>query len=232
MKQAIKTEVGEFKERPILFKGSMVKAILEGRKVQTRRLVKLPQCEFPYGCYGVKDGKFLFGEGDYPEDGTFPIKPPFGMPGDWLWIRETWQISELWTEPDTECIGYRADGEIRECNEHREQIYDPLRFRLHAKDPDNGDSNYCPKWRTPIFMPRWASRIDLIVTGVKVERVQRIDEYDAYQEGVESVSPYGTYREGFKYLWDSINAKRGFSWDSNPLVWVIQFEVKGGSSGN
>ena len=74
----------------ILFKAEMVRAILAGRKSQTRRVVKLPPCEYEYQFYGIGSGEFLFGEADYPEEGVFPVRCPYGQDGGKLWVRETW----------------------------------------------------------------------------------------------------------------------------------------------
>lgn len=165
------------KERPILFSGPMVRAILEGRKTQTRRVIKPqptqfedPQCAF--GAYGqVKDERHLFfWESEYPEEGSIRWGLcPYGQPGDRLWVRETAWISPpdfaesdhhwpLDNEGRRRCIGYDAtmSDEGRRC----------------ARD-------YGVRKTPSIHMPRWASRITLEVTGVRVERLQEISEEDA-----------------------------------------------------
>jgi hypothetical protein len=172
------------KERPILFSGPMVRAILDGRKTQTRRVVKLRNDS----C----------GDPIMPNDPRMPC--PFGGPGDRLWVKET-------HGPSAGGMVYRADGGTA-C-------------------PDGG------KWRPSIFMPRWASRITLEVTGVRVERLQDISQADAMAEGVTQ----GVYRgltgsivatcedqvvEGYRELWQSINGPG--SWDANPWVWVVEFK--------
>jgi len=175
------------KERPILFSGPMVREILEGRKIQTRRVVsKQVLSEF------------------HPSSMSFETWCPYGKPGDRLWVRETWQFTgtELNVEP-----GY---------------VY-------RATDPDWSEMEGW-KWRPSIFMPRDASRILLEVTGVRVERVQEITEDDARAEGCQGEPEYTSkggqgwvYDFEFQKLWDSINAKRGYSWESNPWVWVVSF---------
>lgn len=172
------------KERPILFSAPMVRALLDGRKTQTRRVVK-PQPtatrEEAIRTYG-KGGTFIL------EAGFFGVRCPYGQLGDRLWVRETWGA----------CAGspvYRADD--------------------NATCPDGG------RWKPSIHMPRWASRITLEVTGVRVERLQDISEEDAIAEGVpeQRGDPWA-----FQCLWDSINgARERCSWAANPWVWAITF---------
>jgi len=213
------------KERPILFSGEMVRAILEGRKTQTRRVIKPhpPLSEWgitkPWSVSAFQVGR-LFCPGT-----TREYKCPYGEPGDRLWVRETWAYCSKCShkQPEKpEGVIYKADGDgFSTC---------------HVCDPKSMQPDY--RWRPSIFMPRWASRITLEVKDVRVERVQDITESDAEAEGCtpweyQHVDP-GTgehlgnelsYRLGFHYLWDSINAKRGYGWDTNPWVWVVEFEV-------
>jgi hypothetical protein len=219
------------KERPILFNGPMVRAVLEGRKIQTRRVVKFP--------------KWLSIDGEQPTDIPFrgdgfqdtrPImffdvrnncKCPFGSVGDRLWVRETWKP---WAYNDPH-IQYKAGGVACQGDS---RCYGVLsRLSTERVEP----------WRPSIHMPRWASRITLEITGVRVERLNDISEADAKAEGVESyhtthaksciqrsitgraedaiVSP-GPYRFPFIRLWESINGLG--SWAENPWVWVITFQ--------
>jgi len=178
-------------ELPILFSGEMVRAILDGRKTQTRRVVKLPVSEI---------GKMVKYRGDW----VLPCEwSPYGKSGDRLWVRETW-----WQWGGTEKrISYRADT-------------------LPSFAPNGG-------FRPSIFMPRWASRITLEVVDVRVERLQDISEDDAKAEGVMASGGWNAddteycvgYRTAFSRLWDSINAKRGYSWATNPWVWAVEFKV-------
>jgi len=192
------------KERPILFNAAMVNAILEGRKTQTRRVIK---CEMKW-------------DGDDFGESLEPVKHcPYGLPGDRLWARETWRAEEL--ESGLDGIRYRADDSFRAIQNSRASS-DRWMDAARPGDP----------WRPSIFMPRWASRISLEVTGVRVERVQKITEADAQCEGWDmSNLPEGhcydcTHhaRDWFAELWDSINAKRGYGWILNPWVWVIEFK--------
>ena len=219
------------KERPILFSTPMVKAILDGKKTQTRRVIK-PQPEehviIPDKINGLKWNGVNYGSITRDERGSIAETSlaticPYGQPGDTLWVRETWNVCD---------VGY--DG----YNGAFEAGY-PL-VTIPASKPEYGnmvyykaDGNEEPPWRPSIHMPRWASRITLQITNIKVERVQDITEKDAVAEGIETHlsgcwTPTGGYadnaRLAFGALWDSINAKRGYSWDDNPWVWVIEFE--------
>jgi hypothetical protein len=188
------------KERPILFNGEMVRAILDGRKTQTRRVIKPQPCSFWDRCDRlVSDaGQFgwVFYSSSIPLDHGSPKQPfPYGRPGDLLWVRETWAYKDGWTKP-----AYRADW----------------------KTPDKAIETMGAKWRPSIHMPRWVSRITLRVTDVRAERLQEIDEDSIVAEGGH-VYGAGAW-EWFVPLWDSINAPRGYSWSFNPWVWVVSFE--------
>lgn len=204
--------VTEVSERPILFGGSLVLAIIEGRKIQTRRVIK-PQPE--------------------PQELGCIVTPKcrYGGPGDRLYVRETFAIE---TYPiDNPDFVYRADR-CASWMDGDALVGDP--FYLPSDWEPTG------KWKPSIYMPKWASRIDLLVTGIRVERVQDISWQDAIAEGVVPVSCPCCFRavngctdcmdtgfaenpvDEFSMLWDSINSKRGFSWESNPWVWVVDFE--------
>ena len=174
------------KERPIIFSGEMVRAILDGRKTQTRRVIK-PQ---PLR--------------DYAE---LRSRCPHGVPGDRLWVRETHGFL-------AEQVLYRADVPS-DFEEYKKTAF----WRVE-------------KWRPSIHMPRWASRITLEITGVRVELVQRIGLGDITAEGIQAdlgPAAHSTINDSyvrFIELWDSINAKRGYGWDTNPWVWVLEFKQK------
>jgi hypothetical protein len=191
------------RERPVLFSAPMIRALLDGRKTQTRRIVK------PQPVYGSiehlgtgwywQPGKARWSNPASDADCAAGMIPrcPHGVPGDRLWVKETFG-------PCAGGIVYRAEG--------------------GAACPDGG------RWKPSIFMPRWASRITLELTGVRVERLQAITEEDARAEGVEPApfckagrrSELG-HVEAFEDLWDSINVDRA-PWSSNPFVWVIEFK--------
>lgn len=207
------------KERPILFSSEMVRAILDECKTQTRRVVK-PQPE--YGIIPCAWTGTLWAEID-AQGGCrchmAPARCPYGQPGDRLWVRETFAVitgdisGKVATSLDA--VEYRADGSAVG------EVITSARA-----------------WRPSIFMPRAYSRITLEIVGVRCERVNEISEADAQAEGADQefrtvvYSPAGvkdyhmpvSFRGGFANLWDEINAKRGYSWDSNPWVWVVEFE--------
>jgi len=224
------------KERPILFKASMIRALLAGTKTQTRRIAKWKPCEaglnlnfsgLEAGCYAndnpatgwvlrSRDG------GGCWNDRTWPLHCPYGTVGDRLWVRETFQ--PLWSgdrcpaslaDPAGWALGYPASDGVQEYH-----------------DPDDGLVTRC---KPGIHMPRWASRITLEMTNVRVERLQAITEDDALAEGVDvGTSQPATVngrpgsvvffnaRDAFAYLWNAINGDRA-AWASNPWVFVIEF---------
>ena len=180
----------------------MVRAILEGRKVQTRRVVK-PQPRVVHALYpdsSIETDR-IFRKGDQR------IHAPYQV-GTRLWVRETYG-----TRPDLSHVEYRAD---------RLDSVGALPFE-HIYDEQT-------KWRSSMFMPRKYSRIDLTVTDVRCRRLQDISEEDAMAEGFYQAvreSPNGVGQDvvgWYARLWDAINAKRGFPWASNPWVWAYTFE--------
>lgn len=186
------------KEKPILFSGPMARAILDGTKTQTRRVVEsaLNYRKYDGMELAVLDGKAYITNDDLAH---FELLCPYGQPGDRLWVRETW--------------GWVGD--------HHHEDHRSIYWKA-----DRGDWPKTRKWRPSIFMPRWASRLTLEVTDIRVQRVQEISEGDAKAEGatpsiVGDELDHLKYRAGFMALWDSINAKRGFGWDVNPWVWAI-----------
>ena len=226
------------KERPILFSAPMVRAILQGRKTQTRRVFKYPGMPTDPDFKARAITQDVLGDwvAWFTESNSFPsnfnwkewtdqcypngggIKCPYGKPGDRLWVRETWQATD-WIHPSNEEWGYiyRADTENAEAWE--------------SSDPDW-------KWRPSIHMPRAASRILLEVVNVRVERLQEISEQAAIEEGIERSGDllseelwFKNYldpnwlvpaRHSFSSLWESIYGPE--SWESNPWVWVIEFK--------
>jgi len=189
------------KERPILFSADMVRAILDGRKTQTRRVVKGDPNLVRWMPIQINRN-----QGWENEHGN-PINCPYGQGGDRLWVKETWATTE-------QSGVHKSDAEI---------IY-------RATDPDwETIEGWC--WKPCIFMPRWASRIDLEITSIHVERLQDITEMDAIAEGMMFERYDGnTYdelpaKEKLADYWDSLNAKSGYPWESNPWVWVIEFKV-------
>jgi len=217
------------KERPIIFSGEMVKAILDGRKTQTRRAVKtgiLAHSGLRYqGLFEDFSGVAFLGE----KSGTeYDFKNPYGQIGDRLWVKEK------------HCLPKQGGSAIGQDGYDNDVLYAAdeglQRFPLSGNWTQH-NRNF--KWRPSIHMPRWASRIDLEITGVRVERVQEITGADAKAEGgswdMDSAglncidADRNLARIYFVELWDSINAKRGFGWEANPWVWVIGFKIVGRS---
>jgi hypothetical protein len=225
------------KEHPILFSAPMMRAILEGHKTMTRRVIRsFPMTGYRWGGWIVEgargdEGKATVvpeGNSKYCGTGQILARCPYGQPGDRLWVRETFA---------TLCPG-SYEGEKPRANSGQDVRYAATDRLASASADIRGYT-----WRPSIFMPRWASRILLEVTAVRVERVQGISEEDARDEGSEAkrwndlkqcpISLIGgvgsalpsspRYRYGFYELWDSINARRGFGWDANPWVWVVEF---------
>ncbi|HDU8700541.1 TPA: hypothetical protein RG717_002316 [Morganella morganii subsp. morganii] len=205
------------KERGIIFNADMVRAILAGRKTQARRIIKAVPTTHDFHGWVMSstcakdEGKACWAIGDSPllKD---PIRRncPFGKIGDRLWVRETWQCG-LCTEST---FAYRATHKPSDLEEGWSEII---------------------KWRPSSQMPRWASRILLEITGVRVEQLQDINEEDAVAEGVAPL--HGGYwkhyqpdwtqhqlsaRGSFVTLWNSINGVD--AWYKNPWVWVIEFK--------
>lgn len=212
------------KERPIHFSGPMVRAVLEGQKTQTRRIVN-PQ---PWGYEPSLNGRGLweFCDDDEPDEKHHVFKCPYGMPGDRLWVRETWKYG--WTPACGHGIFYRADEHFKCFNTDG---YGDAYRTIVAK---YGNDFRKEPWRPSIHMPRWGSRITLEVTGVRVERLQEITIGDIVAEGIDPSCDVAAERHNrvsggaYVELWDSIYGKK-HPWASNPWVWVIEF--KKGDSG-
>jgi len=203
------------RERPILFSSEMVRAILDGRKSMTRRVVR-PQ---PDSVAAFQDGlptEAYYGgwpKGGYAKD----LICPYGQPGDRLWVRESFWAVEVEDQGignqflvyDEEFVG--SNPKPKELRPTLHLLAQPLRWGHHPS----------------IHMPRWASRITLEITAVRVERLKDITVTDAQAEGVTPLGVKGDgrrWRAAFRELWDSINAKRkALGWDANPWVWVISF---------
>jgi hypothetical protein len=188
------------KEKPIIFSSPMVKAILEDKKDMTRRVVKEPPCTDTFGSVNIRGFWFIPGR---DKDHAFDSVAPYCV-GDILWVRETWRKISM----GFDMFEYRAD---------------------------NLPQSVIP-WKPSIFLPRKAARIFLEVKHVHLEQIQSISERDAVREGIATLSfvlpdektklkpKGGTFRTEFKYLWDKLNKKRGYGWDKNPWVWVIEFK--------
>jgi hypothetical protein len=216
--------------KPILFSTPTVRAIIDGRKTMTRRVVAWKpyhdgeKINFNFSgmslgnyCTGVPSSGYVL----YSRDGrgswnqrTKPIQPPYKV-GDILWVRETWFCDEC----DPNCAGRNDENECP-FNRVGDMCYG---YKAQYENPNN------IKWHPSIYMPKEAARIFLKVTDVRVERLRDMSLYDVWSEGTPQM-PGNTDEDGavnqedFKYLWDAINAKRGYGWDMNPFCWVISFE--------
>ncbi|MDR5867974.1 hypothetical protein [Halomonas koreensis] len=202
------------KERPILFNDEMVRALLDGRKTQTRRLVKNQPAGDTQGndCRAAKvAGGFQW---QHRGGASKVFTCPYGKSGDQLWVRETW--GALFTDPPGTPGGRKP------------QPGDDIRYRADPGQDWQWRDGSLP-WRPSIHMPRWACRILLEVTAVRVERLQDITEDDARAEGCDNSSTeaahecgwYEKPRRAFRRVWEQINGSD--SWDANPWVWVIEF---------
>ncbi|EKN3404906.1 hypothetical protein AB5J03_003902 [Yersinia enterocolitica] len=185
-------------EKPILFNSEMVNAILSGRKTMTRRIIS----EKTLHLFGVAAGA---GEChplelcDERSQSYYLEFCPLGKPGDQLWVREAFATG-LCTEST---LAYRATHKPEDLEEGWGETI---------------------KWTPSIHMPRWASRINLLITGVRVERLQDISDADASAEGckISSMQSGECLSDMFARLWKSIYGDE--SWQANPCVWVIEFE--------
>ena len=221
-------------ERPILFSAPMVRAILEGRKTQTRRVVRRANSLVNGGhANAISWSRLNFAASEIFADAG---PSPAGNPGPYLhvprpdddtrhrvypkaqcaarlWVRETWR--PFGDRPCSECVG---PGNV-----------------MYAASADEAELAIF-KFRPSIYMPRWASRILLEITNVRAQRVQDISEDDAIAEGLrwhpaleawsaggDSWPTFTDPRRSFAGLWDSINASLGYGWDANPWVWAISF---------
>ena len=208
----------------------MVRAILEGRKSQTRRIIAFREftaSDTPGYDWTFRDHRCLWH--DYKADRFIREKCPYGTVGDRLWVRETWRI---WDGPRVGgrlyagCEPWDPDivtGSIKSATLTQLQWLKSRHIEYRASSSDSDGP-----WRPSIFMPRWASRITLEITDVRVQRLQVISEGDAIAEGWEPSADGNPGNGGpcdwFRALWDSINGKRpGCAWGDNPWVWAVSF---------
>lgn len=193
---------------PIIFGAESVRAILEQRKVQTRRVVK-PQPDDVRWTPVVLAGKH-----GWVDEHGYHLRGGYGGPGDRLWVKEAYMLHSR--------FDFEKPSQIPENARDRDYIF-------YIADRSRGaDGEYIappqPKWgvkRNALFMPRWVSRITLEITDVRVERLQDIRESDVIAEGYGHLHrPIG----GFVRAWNQLNTKRGYPWHENPFCWVISFK--------
>lgn len=220
------------KERPVLMHAKSINGILEGRKTQTRRIVK-PRPDVPWKISPIDDEWLVEG---WPKQEramqnfgrAHRIRCPYGKPGDQLWVRETFAISSV-----DGCLVSIARKErmpegktLADTDGGLDQTYlenlDEVRTAERLYDP------FLERWRPSIFMPRWACRLTLEIINIRVERVQSISEEDCFAEGVrilDEIAPYKdcpNYRIHFHELWDETNGKG--AWQKNDWCWVLSFK--------
>ncbi len=251
--------------KPIIFSIDMVRALVEGRKSMTRRVIK-NQPDTRHGRIDYENGVL---KESSKISGCWHVNRqqtcPHGQKNSYLWVRETYKYWD-WTDDGIPWIKYAANNEtiFHSCIPETwcEKLVDiwadlsiPENYNI-----DNAARDH--KWRSPIYCPRWASRLTLKITDIRVERVQDISEEDAKAEGVHDDDFYlegehdwnlcpkcggtklyngfgeslgvipdldcyecDTYKKRFKHLWNSLDKKGEHSWESNPWIWVIEFEL-------
>lgn len=208
------------RERPILFSAPMVRALLAGTKTQTRRVCKLD----------MRDGM------PGPEMASLLRCCPYGIPGDRLWVREAWRVTEKHDDkpprdltPRKMTVFFDAGGSIANQRSGKWERDDDLM-------PPGELLPWVGRLRHGMFMPRWACRLELEITDVRVQRLKDISEKDARAEGSACVDEFtgrevlfpdacnaGSWRLGYRVIWEGINGPG--SWDANPWVWVVAFKV-------
>lgn len=209
------------KERPILFSGPMVQAILAGQKTQTRRVVKpQPLHKWGSGVSSLHHQDYFSAHVELPGQREYVwIRCPYGKSGDRLWVRESWaQDREFYDDgilrasvcyAATPRVGIRVPGCIRDV--------DQMTY-LHESTPlEHHGWGWPIKWRPSIHVPRWASRITLEIVGIRIQQLSDISHADGRAEGFDSL-------DGFAVLWDRINEPRGYGWHANLWVWVVEFK--------
>ncbi|HGL5856951.1 TPA: hypothetical protein ACKFQM_003674, partial [Klebsiella pneumoniae] len=195
-------------ERGMIFNAEMVRALLDGRKTQTRRPIKWKQTRFTEIGEREDGSKWPWSE-DAEHACDFWHPCPFGAVGDRIWVREAFRVHSRATDVAT--LVYKA-SERNSWTEQTRRV--PVAVCNKPATPE--------KWTPSLHMPRWASRILLEITGVRVERLRSMSQDDARAEGVIAASGPMEAGLAFRELWDSIYGEE--SWKANPWVWVIEFK--------
>lgn len=244
------------KEYPLIFNSEMVRAILDGRKTQTRRIMKVQPDTPEFGVRQIIESSITKEIGMYfwsQEDArgikarSKPFSCPYGVVGDRIWVRETWAVVSHAFDDDGLMIDYVPDRPAKAVHEKPFGNGYYSGHAIYAADggftwgDDDGcvDGRSC--WNPSIHMPRWASRITLEITAVRVEQLNSLSQEDAQAEGMELTGWRPTYSDpdsggevltpydNFALLWESIYGEG--SWRANPWVWVIEFRrVEGGEA--
>ena len=201
-------------DRPIIFSAPMIHALLDGRKTQTRRVLRPQPSARPelHEPMSDEDAYWAVFDGD---EIAHRVQVPYA-PGDRLWVREGHAMVPATAYRMSEGVAQNADP--KDCD----------RACIYREGWDRSNGGF--RWRSPIHMPRWASRLTLTVTDVRVQRLQEISEDDARTEGfgslittVDKLGPSITARDGFRDIWNSIHGPD--AWDANPWVAAISFTV-------
>ena len=204
--------------KPIIFSAESVRAILQGRKTQTRRVVKPQPLDVPW-CTDSVNGDHFY---DKAKGSSVWLLPPY-QPGDILWVREAWAIYDLFANP--EYLTNNTEGAW-----FWNKKFEPSMVKNVVYKADFNEGKFKGAWRPSIHMPRAAARIFLRVSDVSVERLHEMDEQDATGEGMIGPPPGIHWHDGMELspimcalddyaaLWDILYAKRGYPWDSNPWV--------------
>lgn len=218
--------MSEPREKPMLFSSEMINAILDGRKTMTRRILKKQP---PFLGANIDDRINGYNSTEEDAEPIYSIKVPYKI-GDRIWVRETYSITE--DINGSPCVFYKADK------------YNILIGTLNGKDElltgiGNSECSEPEIYKPSIFMPRWASRITLEVTDIKVDRLHNVSEEDARKEGYTYASLHAMHEEAarmglmkmpddpllwFRELWNKINGER-IPWNQNPWVWVVKFKL-------
>jgi hypothetical protein len=239
------------RERPILFSAPMIRAILAGQKTQTRRVLRdqdpIDLGAFVHGAHLSRRPVFDKVANAVIGHRLAAVHCPYGVPGDRLWVRETFYCDNAFYPDGVGVEGMWRTVEGKRVpvpvDEQRKVMLDEDMYYRADGEPDFEGAEGPTPWRPSIHMPRWASRITLEITGVRVERLQAISDADARAEGVERIDTefgmclrtpqwraYGNEdtqycispEASFRTLWSSINGRE--SWDANPWVWVVEFK--------
>lgn len=214
-------------DKGIIFSAPMVRALLDGRKTQTRRLLKVPGImggRFPIlppeEAIELEEGEFRSGTFYYSSTSALsgPYRSGYSV-GDRLYVREAWHVRGEFS--DIIEVGYRA-SERQGYTQYVEHI------AVEQAVPSKGKWPVFPKYGPSIHMPRWVSRLWLNVTEVRIEPLQNISELDARSEGIYLTSSE-QYRRQFRLLWDGLHTEEGTSWLDNPWVVALTFEVHQGN---
>lgn len=230
------------RERGIIFGPESIGAILGGRKTQTRRVahfesydggaLNLAASSLVPAHYhtGMPSSGFVLSSRDDSgcwNDRTKPVRSPYGLPGDRLWVRETFSTDSSRFYPFAPVVYAQRDG-----HELLARMAADCRYQKPLDARVNRPHTECScdfRWRSPLLMPRRLSRVTLEVTAVRLERLLALTDADAIAEGCPQGPAVDAPRDWYRKGWDALNGDRGFPWESNPWIWVVSFKLLEGS---